>query len=62
MKRLALGIGIALLAGHPHTTHAWSFDWAGHVEVDAAGLDSDDPTKRLDAVTEIGRASCRERV
>jgi len=55
MKRLALGIGIALLAGHPHTTHAWSFDWAGHVEVDAAGLDSDDPTKRLDAVTELAK-------
>ncbi|MBL9018318.1 MAG: HEAT repeat domain-containing protein [Myxococcales bacterium] len=33
----------------------WSFDWAGHVEVDAEGLQSDDPAKRLEAVIELAK-------
>lgn len=34
---------------------AWNFDWAGHVEVDAEGLQSDDPAKRHDAVGDLGK-------
>jgi HEAT repeat protein len=52
-KRLA--IGLALVLGAPQVATAWSFDWAGHVEVDAEGLASDDVQKRLDAVTELGK-------
>ena len=53
MKRFVLGL--ALVAGAPATAGAWTFDWAGHVELDAAGLQSDDPQKRLDAVNELGK-------
>src|SRR5262245_32159287 len=51
LKRLAL----ALLLATPLHAHAWTFDWAGHVEVDAAGLESDDPQKRLDAVGDLAK-------
>ena len=53
MKRFALGL--ALIAGAPGPAAAWTFDWAGHVELDAEGLQSDDPQKRLDAVNELGK-------
>ena len=53
MKRFALGL--ALIAGAPGPATAWTFDWAGHVELDAEGLQSDDPQKRLDAVNELGK-------
>ena len=55
MKRFVLGL--ALIAGGLRTApaSAWTFDWAGHVEVDAEGLQSDDPSKRLDAVQELGK-------
>jgi len=53
-RKLAFGLLLALgLRAHPAS--AWTFDWAGHVEVDAEGLQSDDPQKRLDAVTELGK-------
>src|SRR5262245_23679262 len=50
MKRIA--VGLALAAGGPGLAAAWTFDWAGHGEVDDAGLSSDAPAKRLDAVRE----------
>ncbi|MEO8705080.1 MAG: HEAT repeat domain-containing protein [Kofleriaceae bacterium] len=50
-----LALAFALALGVPHTAVAWTFDWAGHVEVDAEGLASDDVQKRLDAVTELGK-------
>ena len=55
MKRFVLGL--ALVAGGLRAAPAsgWTFDWAGHVEVDAEGLQSDDPSKRLDAVQELGK-------
>src|SRR5262245_41193943 len=34
---------------------ASNFDWAGDVELDAEGLSSDDPGKRLEAVSELGK-------
>jgi HEAT repeat protein len=52
-RKLALGLALAL--GMPGSASAWTFDWAGHVEVDAEGLQSDDPAKRLEAVTELGK-------
>ena len=55
MKRFAvLALGLAL-AGAPRVARAWTFDWSGHVELDAEGLGSDDPQKRLDAVNELGK-------
>src|SRR5690349_11323152 len=48
MKRLALLF--ALL-----TNGAWTFDWAGHVELDAENLKSDDAQKRYDAVNELAK-------
>jgi cellulose synthase operon protein C len=53
MKRTALAV--ALAAAVPGIATAWTFDWAGHVEVDAAGLQSDDPAKRIEAVSELGK-------
>jgi HEAT repeat protein len=52
MKRLLLGL--ALLAGAAPPAAA-NFDWIGHVELDAEGLASDDPAKRLEAVTDLGK-------
>jgi HEAT repeat protein len=54
MKRLVLGLALALGLRAP-TAYAWTFDWAGHVELDAEGLKSDDPQKRLDAVNDLGK-------
>src|SRR5262245_42273098 len=53
MKRFALAVALGIAT--PHAVHAWTFDWAGHVEVDAAGLESDDPQKRLDAVGDLAK-------
>ncbi len=47
---VALGLMIGVRA-----SSAWTFDWAGHVEVDAEGLSSDDAQKRLDAITDLGK-------
>lgn len=52
MKRLVLGL--ALLAGAAHPAAA-NFDWVGHVELDAEGLASEDPAKRLEAVSDLGK-------
>ncbi len=54
MKRLALGLVLfAALEARPAS--AWTFDWAGHVAVDAEGLSSDDATKRHEAVIELAK-------
>lgn len=57
MKRLAAGLALSLglSAGAPRTAAAWTFDWAGHVEVDAENLQSDDPAKRLEAIIELAK-------
>jgi HEAT repeat protein len=52
MKQLVLGL--ALLAGAAQPAAA-NFDWAGRVELDAAGLASEDPAKRVQAVTDLGK-------
>ncbi len=54
MKRLALGL-VLLAAVDVRSASAWTFDWAGHVAVDAEGLSSDDPTKRLESVIELAK-------
>ena len=54
MKRLALGL-VLLAASGVRPASAWTFDWAGHVAVDAEGLASDDPTKRHEAVIELAK-------
>ena len=46
--------GLALLAGAAPPAAA-NFDWIGHVELDAEGLLSDEPAKRLEAVTDLGK-------
>lgn len=48
MVALGLMIGVGPSA-------AWTFDWAGHVEVDAEGLASDDAEIRLTAVNNLGK-------
>ena len=57
MKRLAIGLAVALglSAGASRSARAWTFDWAGHVEVDAEGLQSDSAEKRLEAVIELAK-------
>ncbi|MBA3392089.1 MAG: HEAT repeat domain-containing protein [Deltaproteobacteria bacterium] len=56
MRRFLAGLaGLVLSASAPHAASAWTFDWAGHVEVDAENLSSDDPQKRLEAVSELGK-------
>jgi HEAT repeat protein len=58
MRTLVLGLGISLglgpVAGAAPPT-ATNFDWAGHVELDAQGLSSDDAAKRLEAVSDLSR-------
>jgi len=54
MKRLALGL-VLLAALEARPASAWTFDWAGHVAVDAEGLSSDDATKRHEAVIELAK-------
>ncbi len=54
MTQRALGVALAasLVTAQPAAAR---FDWAGHVELDAAGLASDDPIKRLEAVSDLGK-------
>ena len=47
-------LGALLLAGAARPAAA-NFDWAGHVDLDAEGLSSDDPAKRLEAVSDLGK-------
>jgi HEAT repeat protein len=54
MRQLVLGL--SLLAGAaPAAAGNGNFDWAGHVQLDAEGLASDDPAKRLEAVSDLGK-------
>lgn len=53
MRQLVLGA--ALLAAAVCPAQARKFDWIGHVELDAEGLASDDPAKRLEAVSDLGK-------
>ena len=50
MRRVAV-LPAPARAGAARADH---FDWAGQVELDAEGLQSDDPKKRLDAVALLG--------
>jgi len=56
LRRTTLGflLGLGLVAGAAPPAAA-NFDWAGHVELDAEGLSSDDPAKRLEAVSDLGK-------
>jgi len=60
LKQLVRGLastvafGALLGAGVPRVA-ASNFDWAGHVELDAQGLSSDDAAKRLEAVSDLGK-------
>ena len=51
-RKLALALSLSWLLGAPAA--AWTFDWAGRVEVDAEGLNNADGQKRLEAVTSLG--------
>jgi HEAT repeat protein len=51
LRACLIGLGLAASAATPAA--AWKFDWAGHVEVDAEGLQSDDPAKRAEAVNAL---------
>lgn len=48
--RAGLVLALAFALRPPAPAAAWTFDWAGHVEVDAEGLQSDDVAKRVEAV------------
>ncbi|NVB80453.1 MAG: hypothetical protein HOV81_18820 [Kofleriaceae bacterium] len=51
MRTLRVVLGLLLLgAGPAHAVPGPFFDWQGAVDVDAEGLQSDDPKKRLEAV------------
>jgi HEAT repeat protein len=52
MRRLALVL-VLLVGAAPAA--AGKFDWAGHVQLDAEGLASDDPAKRIEAVSDLGK-------
>lgn len=51
---LGLILGVGLVAGTVRPAAA-NFDWAGHVELDAEGLSSDDPNKRVQAVSDLSK-------
>ncbi len=51
MTRLRLALAFLLLGAAPVRA---GFDWQGAVDVDAEGLQSDDPKKRLDAIAYLG--------
>ncbi len=51
MTRLRVALALLLFGAMP--AHA-GFDWQGAVDVDAEGLQSDDPKKRLDAIAYLG--------
>jgi HEAT repeat protein len=50
---LALCLALALPAAAPQSAHA--FDWLGRIELEAEGLDDDDPQQRLKAVRNLQR-------
>lgn len=52
--RVQIVLGLVLCAGVPGPAAA-NFDWAGRVELDAEGLSSDDPGKRAQAVSDLGK-------
>lgn len=51
MKRLRLALAVLLLGAAPVRVAHAGFDWQGAVDADAEGLDSDDPKKRLEAIS-----------
>src|SRR5262245_41504454 len=51
MTRLRIALALLLLGAAP--AHA-GFDWQGAVDADAEGLESDDPKKRLEAISYLG--------
>ncbi|MGE0545432.1 MAG: HEAT repeat domain-containing protein [Kofleriaceae bacterium] len=51
----ALWLAAITVVAVPAPARAWTFDWAGHVEVDAQGLSSPDAAKRLEAVGELSK-------
>ncbi|HEX2687613.1 MAG TPA: HEAT repeat domain-containing protein [Kofleriaceae bacterium] len=53
-RLLGAGLSLGLIAGVAHPAHA-NFDWAGHVELDAEGLSSDDATRRFEAVSDLSK-------
>lgn len=55
MKRLRAWLVLGLALGPAAPASAWTFDWAGQVEVDAEGLQSDEAAKRFEAVVELAR-------
>ena len=55
MRQLVLGVTLGVTLGASARPAAANFDWAGHVELDAAGLSSDDATKRLEAVSDLSK-------
>jgi len=54
MKRLMLCVLLAAGA-RPAISAPFNFDWYGRVEVEAAGLQSDDPKKREAAVNTLAQ-------
>ncbi len=56
MTRWLVGLVLAgSLLTDASPARAWSFDWAGRVELDASALASEDPQKRLEAVLELSK-------
>jgi len=51
VTRLRIALALLLLGAAP--VHA-GFDWQGAVDADAEGLESDDPKKRLEAISYLG--------
>lgn len=51
MLRIALAALLALILAAPAPAHA--FDWIGKIQIDADGLESDDPQVRLQAVQSL---------
>jgi len=54
MRQLVLALVLLVVFARAGAT-AGNFDWAGHVQLDAEGLASDDPAKRLEAVSDLGK-------
>jgi HEAT repeat protein len=55
MRQLVLGVTLGITLGASARPAAANFDWAGHVDLDAEGLSSDDAAKRLEAVSDLGK-------
>ncbi len=54
MKRLRIVLAMMLLGAAPARIAQAGFDWQGAVDADAEGLESDDPKKRLEAISYLG--------